>query len=46
MPLLGPANGKAYYRPDKQELAVVPSNGNDLPNPEFLRWHNDNRFVA
>lgn len=39
-------NGKAYYRIDKQELAVMPDNSNDRPNPDFLRWHNDNRFVA
>src|SRR5690606_7090668 len=39
-------NGKAYYRIDKQELAVMPNDGNDRPNPEFLRWHNDNRFIA
>lgn len=39
-------NGKAYYRLDKQELAVLPTDNNDRPNPAFLRWHNENRFIA
>jgi len=39
-------NGKAYYRLDKQELANLPESSMDRPNPEFLKWHNDNRFVA
>ena len=39
-------NGKAYYRLDKQELTVLPTHGDDRPNPEFLRWHNNHRFVA
>lgn len=39
-------NGKAYYRLDKQELAALPQLVDDHPNPEFLRWHNENRFVA
>lgn len=39
-------NGKAYYRLDKQPLSVLPDSADDLPNPEFLRWHNDQRFVA
>lgn len=39
-------NGKAYYRLDKQPLSVLPDAADDLPNPEFLRWHNDQRFVA
>lgn len=37
-------NGKAYYRLDKQQLASLPEDVRDQPNPEFLRWHNDNRF--
>lgn len=39
-------NGKAYYRLDKQPLSVLPDSADDLPNPEFLRWHNDQRFIA
>lgn len=39
-------NGKAYYKLDKQELASLPELSQDQPNPHFLKWHNDNRFVA
>lgn len=39
-------NGKAYYRLDRQELASLPESHHDRPNPEFLRWHNEHRFVA
>jgi putative restriction endonuclease len=39
-------NGKAYYRLHGQRLAVLPNAEGDLPNPEFLRWHNTERFVA
>lgn len=39
-------NGKAYYRLDGQELATLPEDRRDYPNTEYLRWHNDNRFVA
>lgn len=37
-------NGKAYYRLHGQSLAVLPEDVVDRPNPEFLRWHNVNRF--
>jgi putative restriction endonuclease len=39
-------NGKAYYRLHRQELAELPEDSRDHPNREFLRWHNENRFVA
>lgn len=38
-------NGKAYYRLDGQQLASLPENSLDHPNPEFLRWHNDNCYM-
>jgi len=38
-------NGKAYYRLNGQELAHLPEHVDDLPNPEYLRWHNEARFV-
>jgi putative restriction endonuclease len=38
-------NGKAYYRLHGQTLAALPQEGMDHPNPEYLRWHNVNRFV-
>ena len=39
-------NGKAYYRLDGQELVALPDNSVDRPDPTFLAWHNNNRFVA
>ena len=38
-------NGKAYYRLHRKTLVALPDEGLDHPNPEFLRWHNENRFV-
>lgn len=38
-------NGKAYYRLHGQTLAALPEEGMDHPNPGYLRWHNENRFV-
>lgn len=37
-------NGKAYYRLHGQELANLPESVSERPSPDFLRWHNDNRF--
>jgi putative restriction endonuclease len=39
-------NGKAYYRLQDQPLAVVPKLASQQPDPEFLRWHLSERFVA
>ena len=39
-------NGKAYYRLHGQHLATLPRDQQDHPNAEFLRWHNNERFVA
>lgn len=39
-------NGKAYYRLHGKVLASIPEPANDRPNPEYLRWHNDHRFLA
>jgi putative restriction endonuclease len=39
-------NGKAYYRLHGQELASIPQDVLDRPNADYLRWHNENRFVA
>ncbi|HET9031593.1 MAG TPA: HNH endonuclease [Dokdonella sp.] len=38
-------NGKAYYRLHGQILAAPPVDAIDQPNPEYLRWHNENSFV-
>lgn len=37
-------NGKAYYRLHGQELANLPESVAERPSPNFLRWHNDNRY--
>jgi len=37
-------NGKAYYRLHGQELANLPTSVSERPSPDFLRWHNDNRY--
>jgi len=39
-------NGKAYYRLHGQQLAEIPDEEFDRPNREYLRWHNEERFVA
>ncbi|MDE2308470.1 MAG: HNH endonuclease [Xanthomonadaceae bacterium] len=39
-------NGKAYYRLDGQELALLPERLVDRPDREALRWHNENRFMS
>jgi putative restriction endonuclease len=38
-------NGRAYYRLDGKELAILPRQSSDHPDPEALRWHNENRFM-
>lgn len=37
-------NGKAYYRLNGQQLAIVPDNERDRPRPDLLTWHNENVF--
>ena len=39
-------NGKAYYSLDGKELRALPDDPADHPNAEYLRWHNEERFVA
>ena len=39
-------NGKAYYRLHDQPLAVIPKLASQQPDPEFLRWHLNERFVG
>lgn len=36
-------NGKVYYERNGQ-LLILPGNKRDRPDPESLRWHNDNVF--
>lgn len=37
-------NGKVYYRVHGQALASSPVDAWSRPNPEYLQWHNENRF--
>jgi putative restriction endonuclease len=39
-------NGIIYYEMQGRELKVVPSLYRDLPNSEYLRWHNENVYRA
>ena len=39
-------NGKAYYSLHDKELAVIPKLASQQPDPEFLRWHLNERFVG
>lgn len=39
-------NGKAYYAMAGQRLLVTPELMRDLPNKEFLRWHNEKVYEA
>lgn len=37
-------NGRVYYGLHGRPLANLPEKAADRPNPEFLAWHNENRF--
>jgi putative restriction endonuclease len=39
-------NGKEYYKFHGKKLEVIPSQQMDHPSAEYLRWHNEYRFVA
>jgi putative restriction endonuclease len=39
-------NGKEYYSMHGRTLIVTPQSARDKPNIEFLRWHNENIFLA
>lgn len=39
-------NGEQYYRLHGRELLVVPRAPDQRPSPEFIRWHNDHRFLG
>jgi Predicted restriction endonuclease len=38
-------NGREYYAYHGKELMFKPSEANNAPSGEFLRWHNENRFI-
>ncbi len=37
-------NGRDYYKYHGKNLASLPGNSFDLPNPEYLKWHNEVLF--
>jgi putative restriction endonuclease len=39
-------NGEQYYRLHGKELLVVPRTAESRPSADFIRWHNDNRFLG
>lgn len=39
-------NGREYYAHHGQALAVLPGAEGERPGVDFLRWHNEKRFVA
>jgi putative restriction endonuclease len=39
-------NGEEYYALRGNNLEVVPASAIDRPSPEFIRWHNENRYLG
>lgn len=39
-------NGRDYYKYHGERLLILPERKIDLPSKEFLRWHNENVFIA
>jgi putative restriction endonuclease len=37
-------NGRDYYKFHGQQLVSLPLNTSDLPNKDYLKWHNENMF--
>lgn len=37
-------NGRAYYKRNGDALRSMPASPSDRPDPELLRWHNENVF--
>lgn len=40
------SNGREYYQHHGQRLATMPQSASEKPSAAFLRWHNENRFLA
>lgn len=38
-------NGREYYQYQDKPLLIVPRGADEQPSKEFLRWHNENRFL-
>jgi putative restriction endonuclease len=39
-------NGREYYQYRGKPLLIVPRSSDERPSPEFLRWHNSERFLG
>jgi putative restriction endonuclease len=39
-------NGREYYQYRDRPLLIVPRGPDERPSPEFLRWHNTEKFLA
>ena len=39
-------NGKMYYEYHGKELINIPDNKGELPEKEYLRWHNENIYLG
>lgn len=39
-------NGREYYALHGKKLSVIPGHLQDKPSEKYLRWHNDNVFLA
>lgn len=39
-------NGKEYYALHGKELVILPDNLQERPSVQFLRWHNENVYMA
>jgi putative restriction endonuclease len=39
-------NGKEYYAHHGSKLVVLPEKLNQLPDPDYLEWHNENVYLG
>ncbi|KUO78503.1 MAG: hypothetical protein APF81_10520 [Desulfosporosinus sp. BRH_c37] len=39
-------NGREYYAYHGSRLIVLPQTGEQLPNPQYLEWHNGNVYLG
>jgi putative restriction endonuclease len=39
-------NGREYYAQHGSKLLVLPERGDQLPDPSYLEWHNQNVYVG
>ena len=39
-------NGREYYQYGDRPLLITPKHSDERPSPDFLRWHNTERFLS